>query len=73
MPAFLAHTGRYGKPIHHGHPHVDDRNLVVAAPDSVECQPAVTNLVNVAAVGSQRIGDHGAQPDMVVCDQHTEG
>jgi hypothetical protein len=26
----------------------------------------------VAAVGSQRIGDHGAQPDMVVCDQHTE-
>jgi hypothetical protein len=27
----------------------------------------------VAAVGSQRIGDHGAQPGMVVCDQHTEG
>jgi hypothetical protein len=27
----------------------------------------------VVAVGPQRIGDHGAQPDMVVCDQHTEG
>jgi hypothetical protein len=27
----------------------------------------------VVAVRSQRVGDHGAQPDMVVCNQHTEG
>jgi hypothetical protein len=67
------YTGCHGKSIHHGHPYVDDRHPVVAAPDGVECQPAVANFVNTVAVGSQRVGDHGAQPDMVVCDQHTEG
>jgi len=38
-----------------------------------KCQAAVSSLVNVVLVGSQRLGDHGVQPDMIVCDQHTEG